>query len=83
VIDCYLLINQVPEVAGTDEAVLPRRLSLLSGHNIDHLGMAAINEEERQRRRSSLPLYDPTFADLKEEDSEEDLWEGSCHVISV
>lgn len=70
------------------EKQIGRRLSQISDAHIATTGMAAFPEEERSRRRSSIPMQDfvlhPLQSTVDEEDEEEeDMWEASIHEIKV
>lgn len=64
---------------------MPRRLSLMSDHNVAHSAMSPIDEEERGRRRASLPTKDLALGlplPGMDEDDDED-WEASCRVVNM
>ena len=73
---------------GVPERQMGRRLSLMSENHLATAGMTPIGEEERTRRRSSIPTHDFVLqgipGQLEEEDEEtEDVWEASMHEIKV
>jgi len=80
-------IFQVEGIVGATEKEVGRRLSILSDANIASVAMAPFNENERGRRRSSVPTHDFVLRPLPDEseDDEEvdDVWHGSLHEIKA
>jgi len=77
----------VEGIVGATEKEVGRRLSILSDANIASVAMAPFNENERGRRRSSVPTHDFVLRPLPDEseDDEEvdDVWHGSLHEIKA
>ncbi|XP_067931798.1 microsomal triglyceride transfer protein large subunit-like [Watersipora subatra] len=82
-------LTKVEGVVGTPEKQMGRRLSMLSDAHIATAGMTQFGEEERSRRRSSLPTKDfvlqgiPNPVDEEDDEQEEDVWEASMHEVKI
>lgn len=77
---------QVEGLKDIPEKALPRRLSLMSDKNVAHSSMSPMNDEERIKRRASLPVRDLALGPLLNEDSDEEkeeVWEASDHILKV